>query len=68
MTTAISKFPRLVQSSKKLELYDGRIIVTYDAETFDLLTIEDWNGNEPADPIWDDIANERLAAMKEESL
>jgi hypothetical protein len=46
-----------------LELSDGRVVVTYDNETFEILEICDWHGNDLTDTHWDTIAQDHVANM-----
>jgi len=50
-------------SERTLELNDGQIIATYEAETFEVLGVEDWNGNE-ASHRWFQIAQERVDELR----
>ena len=40
------------------ELNNGQVIATFDAATFELVTIEDWNGNDLSGTRWERIALE----------
>jgi hypothetical protein len=46
------------------ELNDGQVIATFDRATFDLITIEDWNGNDLSCTHWEKIALEMSIDLK----
>lgn len=50
------------------EFKDGQVIITYDAKTLELESIEDCHGNDLTHGHWLDVALEYLAELNQERL